>query len=175
MTTGIILQQDFVDDMLMVLPAATRTPSAIACCLCYEEYGNIVLTNEADTKSWRDLPYHDTFAPDLVEPIATPCDYYFCILCIGKWLLKKQTCPMCRTPVNPPDRAYGADDCDEVSSARPEGLMHTYRISESRAAEIYDIIRLNTCRLLTTDALMPVIWSPENLVFNLPELMVTIA
>ena len=75
--------------------------------------------------------------------------------------------------MNLPDRTYGADDCDEVSSTRPEGLVDTYRISEPRAAEIYDIIRLNTCRLLTTDAPMPMIWPPENLVSNLPELMVT--
>ena len=81
---------------------------------------------------------------------------------------------MCRTPISLPDRAYG-DDRGEVSSARTEGLMHIYHISEPRAAEIYDILRLSTRQLLTIYARMPVIWSSVNLVSNLPKLMVTIA
>eukprot|EP01130_Rhizamoeba_saxonica_P005138 TRINITY_DN2061_c0_g1_i3.p1 TRINITY_DN2061_c0_g1~~TRINITY_DN2061_c0_g1_i3.p1 ORF type:complete len:268 (+),score=24.95 TRINITY_DN2061_c0_g1_i3:219-1022(+) len=36
---------------------------------------------------------------DFVKPISLPCAHYYCESCIGTWLEKKKTCPICREVV----------------------------------------------------------------------------
>ncbi|XP_048588874.1 E3 ubiquitin-protein ligase TRIM39-like [Nematostella vectensis] len=40
----------------------------------------------------------------LTQPIATPCDHYFCVLCICEWLdqtYNKSGCPVCKASISP--------------------------------------------------------------------------
>lgn len=167
------LRQDFVDDLLSALSTAAPAMEAAGCCLCYEAYGKPFSEGEADAISWQELPYNDTFMPEVVEPIATFCGHQFCILCISMWLQEHGTCPMCRQPIDLPDHSDESED--DRLSAQIEGFMHVYQVSESRAREACNTYRLNTRQLLTTRQRMPIVWSPVNMVFNLPKAAVTIA
>ncbi|XP_048588965.1 E3 ubiquitin-protein ligase NRDP1 isoform X1 [Nematostella vectensis] len=40
----------------------------------------------------------------LTQPLATPCDHYFCVLCICEWLdqtYNKSGCPVCKASISP--------------------------------------------------------------------------
>jgi hypothetical protein len=46
--------------------------------------------------------------------VNTPCGHVFCNKCLTKWLMKKNTCPMCRHSIGEWDEDEDEDDEEEV-------------------------------------------------------------
>ena len=61
----------------------------------YQNFGREPTKDELETADGQCAICHDSY--DI--PVALECNHIFCELCVGTWLTKEQTCPLCRAEV----------------------------------------------------------------------------
>jgi hypothetical protein len=173
-----ILHQDFVEGLLAVL-SPIDNPEESSCPICTRTYGRLGPGIQTHLDWLSQLPgaFHKTYNEHRTDAVKTPCNHIFCTFCIGVWLSNtdQPNCPLCRTAINiVPLDTYGNTD-DGAPIAAIEGLSIGLHVSSRIAEEIHNILDLSTRKILLTEASMSFTWNTDDMLYDLPMIMVTVA
>ncbi|KAF7938714.1 uncharacterized protein EAE98_001052 [Botrytis deweyae] len=90
------------------------------CPICFESFKKVKIDADVNDSCSDPLELNGGHGGSIV---VTPCNHKFGYICLGNWLVQKDSCPMCRStilPLDPPQSAHGAQQRQRSYSTEPQ-------------------------------------------------------